>query len=217
MRQPLFSCPKNIFLFWPKTVIIAIPSNLQLNRSWRSAQIFARKADKNIFKIAHESGYRKEKTQGKLTERLSHWKATNKEQARQQICPTPARRRWWQAVGGARGKWKNEVHPLYFFIFDSVKKRRKNKATCKNKILQPKAERFCALFEAGASSQKRFQRERFIPLDARKRPRTYGKCYDSAATRSGLSKHVTRFSYPSPDRTQSIKKVVLVLTHTSIT
>lgn len=118
-------------------------------------------------------------------------------------------KRW----AGQRGKWKNEVHPLYFFIFDSVKKRRKNKATCKIKILQPKAERFCALFEAVASSQKRFQRERFIPLDTRKRPRTYGKCYDSAATRSGLSKHVTRFSYPSPDRTQSIKKVVLVLTN----
>ena len=121
-------------------------------------------------------------------------------------------KRWW-----ATGKMKKEVHPLYFFIFDSVKKRREPNQGAKCVAFSPEKTCFFGFGSAVASSQKRFQRERFIPLDARKRPRTYGKCYDSATTRSGLSKHVTRFSYPSPDRTQSIKKVVLVLTQTSIT
>ena len=78
----------------------------------------------------------------------------------------------WRAVGGATGKMKKEVHPLYFFIFDSVKKRRKNKVTCKIKILQPKAERFCALFEAVASSRFTIPKGEIHPLGCTEMPRT---------------------------------------------
>ena len=117
-------------------------------------------------------------------------------------------------ASGGRGNGENEKRgsSSLFFHFRQCEETARKQNISQNFNFAANAKGGCVLFETVASSQKQFQRERFIPLDARKRPRTYGKCYDSAATRSGLFKHVMRFSYPSPDRTQSIKKVVLVLT-----
>ena len=168
--------------------------------------------------IALTSGCRKDKTQGKVD-----WKSVtvkgNKQGARMRSdLPHPRATPMMASGGWATGKMKKWGLSSLFFHFRQCEETARTESGGKMRSIFAWKNLFFRIRWAVASSQKkRFQRERFIPLDARKRPRTYGKCYDSAATRSGLSKHVTRFSYPSPDRTQSIKKVVLVLTQTSIT
>ena len=74
----------------------------------------------------------------------------------------------WRAVGGATGKMKKEVHPLYFFIFDSVKKRREPNQVAKCGAFSPEKTCFFGFGERSLLHKKRFQRERFIPLDAQK-------------------------------------------------